>query len=96
VLIAVITALSGLFVGGGLAALFRINADRNKVVVDASQGAVIVQTGVIVSLQGELLRVQKELHNLRDRSAENLAACTKHISDLRSEIDVLKAQVNGR
>ncbi len=52
--------LVGLFSGGTLVALFRVSADRGKVVIEAAQGAVIVQTGVIEALQDELNRLKAE------------------------------------
>jgi hypothetical protein len=66
----VVTLLVGLFGGGTVVALLRIGPDRNKVVIEAAQGAVIVQTSVIDDLQEELARVKAVLAEIR---AENVA-----------------------
>lgn len=46
--------------GGALVALLKMPSDRNRVVVDAAQGAVVVQSNVITSLREELDRQKKE------------------------------------
>lgn len=65
----IVTLLVGLFGGGSLVALLRVSADKGKVVIEAAQGAVIVQTSVIDDLQDELNRVKKELADLRVQEA---------------------------
>jgi hypothetical protein len=65
-----VTLLIGLFGGGTVVALLRIGPDRNKVVIEAAQGAVIVQTSVIDDLQEELARVKAVLAEIR---VENVA-----------------------
>lgn len=68
--IGLIIALGG---GGGLAALLRSRADGSRIVVDAAQGAVIVQSGVIGDLRGQIaeLRAQlAEISTLRGRVRE--------------------------
>jgi hypothetical protein len=65
-----VTLLVGLFGGGTVVALLRIGPDRNKVVIEAAQGAVIVQTSVIDDLQEELARVKAVLTEIR---VENVA-----------------------
>lgn len=61
VVTASVTLLVGLFGGGGLVALLKVSADRGKIVVEAAQGAVIVQTSVIDDLHAELARVKSEM-----------------------------------
>lgn len=82
---AAVTLLVGLFGGGTLVALFRVNADRGKVVIEAAQGAVIVQTGVIEALQEELNRLKEE--RVTDR---------KEITRLLAEVGRLRAEVAAR
>ena len=53
-----------LIIGGGgiaasIASLWRVPSDKNKVVVDTAQGAVVVQKGVIDSLVAENDRLRK-------------------------------------
>ena len=67
-LIAVVAGLLGIFGGGTVVALFRVNADKQRVIVDAAQGAVIVQTGVIDNLRDELHRVQALLTNMQSEN----------------------------
>jgi hypothetical protein len=55
--LAVIGGMFGLFSGGTIVALVRVKADKHRIVVDAAQGAVIVQSGVIETLNAELQRV---------------------------------------
>lgn len=78
---AVVTLLVGLFGGGTIVALLRVQADRGKVVIEAAQGAVIVQTGVIEALQEELNRIRAE------RDADRI-----EILGLRAEVLRLQAQ----
>jgi predicted transcriptional regulator len=61
IIIALITGIFGIFGGGALVALLRVNVDRHKIIVDTAQGAVIVQSGVIEDLNDELHRVKDEL-----------------------------------
>ncbi len=78
---AAVTLMVGVFGGGSVVALFRVGADRGKVVIEAAQGAVIVQTGVIEALQEELNRLKEE--RAVDRAeiarlrAENAALSTR-------------------
>jgi peptidoglycan hydrolase CwlO-like protein len=95
-LIATIAGLAGVFGGGTLVALFRVNADKNRVVIDASQGAVVVQSGVIKDLRGELTRMQEEVHNLRDKDAKKakqLNSCADEIRALHNELNALRNQL---
>ena len=95
-LIASIAGLAGVFGGGTLVALFRFNADKNRVVIDASQGAVVVQSGVIKDLRGELTRTQQEIHDLREKDAKKakqLDACADEIRALHNELNALRTQL---
>lgn len=87
--VGVIIALGG---GGGLAALLRSGREGSRIVVDAAQGAVIVQSGVITDLRGQIdgLRVQlTEITTLRGRVRE-----LEHENELlRTENTALSARV---
>jgi hypothetical protein len=88
VLGASVSLLVGVFGGGSLVALLRVSADRGKVVVEAAQGAVIVQSSVIDGLREELGRLKAEserqraeLIQLRRQNAEQ----ARRLAALESE-----------
>ncbi len=81
---AVVTGLFGLFGGGALVALLRVNVDRHKIVVQAAQGAVIVQSGVIDDLTDELARVKADGEQ-----------CRREVHELRRLVKHLEAEVEG-
>lgn len=56
--VGIIVALLG---GGGLAALIRSGREGSKIVVDAAQGAVVVQSRVIADLQTQLKEAQARI-----------------------------------
>lgn len=86
---AVIAVIVAVFGGGGLAMLLRLGADKGKIVIEAAQGAVVVQTGVIDALQEELNRLKAEVDRLRtERDAE---ARRRHEQD--TELAALRAEV---
>ncbi len=58
VVVGLIVAVLG---GGGLVALFRARPEGSKILVDAAQGAVIVQSGVIDSLRADLNAARAEI-----------------------------------
>lgn len=85
---AVATLLVGLF-GGTLVALLRVTADRGKVVIEAAQGAVIVQTGVIEALQEELSRLKAA----RAADREEIARLQTEVARLRMESAAVSTRV---
>jgi cell shape-determining protein MreC len=95
---AVVALIIGVCGGGGLAALLRIRADRGKVVIEAAQGAVIVQTSVIEDLHTELARVKADVATLRseatDRGQEmaRLRAENNDLRALRTELEQLREE----
>lgn len=98
----VVTAIAALLVGAGgatgIAALFRMGADRGKVVIEAAQGAVIVQTSVIDDLQSELTRVKIDNAQLRDRatdSEQKVVQLRAELNALRPELDALRRRVTA-
>jgi len=96
-LVALVIGLGG---GGGLVALFKVSADRGKIVVEAAQGAVIVQTSVIRDMQANQDRMQHDMDSLRaerDALRAEFAALQgardAEVADLRSEVARLRADV---
>lgn len=89
---AVVTCALGIFGGGGLVALLKVNADKGKIVIEASQGAVVVQTSVIHDLQAELQRVKGELADLRLERASEQARWETEMATQRAEQAAERAQ----
>lgn len=100
---AVITGLLGSGFGATVVALFRVNADRGKIVIETAQGAVIVQTGVMAELRAELNRLKEELVALRaerdtevDRLRGEVVALREardaEVAQLRAEVARLRAE----
>lgn len=91
-LAALILGLGG---GGGLAAFLKVKPERGKIVIDAAQGAVIVQSGVMADLRAELDRLKEELDESRaDRDAE-VARLRAEVVELRSGRDAEVAQLRA-
>lgn len=85
---------------GMVVALLKVRPEAGQIAVDASQGAVIVQTGVIDTLKDELTR-QGQRHNrerkrLEDantrlfRRLENLESEVEECNKMRSRIEDLE------
>lgn len=79
----VIVALAS---GGGLAALLKSRPEGTKILVDAAQGLVVVQTGVITDLRTSLARAEAQIDELRSHVSE--------MSTLRTENDRLNRRVD--
>lgn len=81
-----IIAIIGILFGGGVSAavatFIKVRPEAGQILVTTAQGAVVVQTGVIESLQRELARISSELDEMR---AEN--------SGLRARIRELEGKV---
>lgn len=67
----------------GIATLFKMRPEANKITVDAAQGAIIVQTSVIKNLENEI-------HRLNDLIEEERKICDKRIDEAYKEIEELK------
>jgi uncharacterized protein involved in exopolysaccharide biosynthesis len=96
-LITLVAGILGLFSGGALVALLRIKVDKEKIVVEAAQGAVVIQTNVIDNLNEELTRVRLELHSMQGiaRAFESeLVVLRKENVDLRKRVAALEEE-NG-
>lgn len=83
---AVVALIVGVFGGGTIAALIRMPADKGKIVIEAAQGAVIVQTSVIDDLQDELARVRADLAEERKARAADQARYEREIASLRERV----------
>ncbi|HEY2455583.1 MAG TPA: hypothetical protein VGI71_23810 [Scandinavium sp.] len=81
----IVGVIIAIFGGGGLAALIRARPEGSKIVVDAAQGAVIVQSGVITDLRHQLRDAQDQIDELRGHISE--------MSLLRVENDRLRSRV---
>lgn len=95
VLVALVISVSG---GGGIVAYLRNRKEGPKILVDAAQGAVVVQSGVIDSLRVELSRLQKqaneqqaEIAELRNHLAE-VNSLRARVRELEQDNEVLKAE----
>lgn len=88
------TALAALIVGvgggGGIAALIKLRPERGRIVIDAAQGAVVVQATVIDDLQEELGRVKAELAAERRARRTERAEYQRELAALRARVDAVE------
>lgn len=61
----VILAIIGFFFGGGLIAYLRLRKEGPKIIVEAAQGAVVVQSGVIATLERQISELTGQLVEAR-------------------------------
>jgi cell division protein FtsB len=87
----VIAGIATVLGGGGLAALIRSGREGSKILVDAAQGAVIVQTGVIDNLRKDLTDARAEIAELRSHVTE-LNHMREQIRGLEHDNEVIKAE----
>ena len=64
---------------GAIVAFFKLKPETSQIIVNTAQGAVIVQSGVIETLQTELIRVSAELAEVRQQRE-------KDITELRNQL----------
>lgn len=81
VIIAVILVVGG---SGGIVAWFRLRSQNSKILVDAAQGAVVVQTTVIDNLR-------QELETQKRRATESEATLSAEIAELRTHLAELNS-----
>lgn len=69
-----LTGIISFIFGGGLiaaiVALYKVKPEAGQIVVTAAQGALVVQTGVIENLQKEIIRLSREVDELKTKLAE--------------------------
>jgi uncharacterized small protein (DUF1192 family) len=91
----VVSLIIGAGGAGGIAALVKVKPERGRIVIDAAQGAVVVQSGVMADLRAELDRLRAELEESRaDRDAE-VARLRAEVLELRSGRDAEVAQLRA-
>jgi chromosome segregation ATPase len=88
--------------GGGLVALIKARPERSLISVNAAQGAVIVQSGVIDSLRADLNAARAEIRELRGHMIEiqalrdQVRGLEAENGSLRSRVAHLESQLQGR
>lgn len=99
--VALIGGIALLAGGGGVVAWRRLGKEGPKIIVEAAQGAVIVQSGVIDDLQDGLDRARSEIKELRaqlseaDRLRSRVRELEHREEELTAENTALKAQVKN-
>jgi len=92
-LILVLAALLG---GGGIATgvalLFKMGPEREKIIVDAAHGAVIVQSGVIDDLQEQLQDARERISDLTRELHETARGLKDELDVVRRERDELREE----
>lgn len=102
-LIIALVSAGGIF--GGIVALLRVRPESGKLVVEAAEGAVIVQSGVIESLREELGELSERLDTAREdldaelerreRCETRLDECDVVLDELRRRLERAEAAVEG-
>ena len=91
----VVTVGAIAFGSGGIAAgvlsLLRFPSDKNKVIVDSAQGAVVVQKTVIDSLTAEIKRLNEEC-NAKDEEIWAKERVIRSLENIISIIDDRKTE----
>lgn len=85
-IIAAVTVVGG---GGGIVALFKMRPEVARVAVSASEGAVIVQTGVITNLNNEIERLHRELKEEREICDKRLEAYERELRKMKEIVDAV-------
>lgn len=86
-----IAAIMALFGGGGIVAYLKNRSEAPKILVDAAQGAVVVQSSVITSLREDLNSARAEISELRSHMAE-LNSLRSRVRELEHDNEILKAE----
>jgi 23S rRNA G2069 N7-methylase RlmK/C1962 C5-methylase RlmI len=86
--VGIIVALGGF---GGLAALVRSGPEGSRIVIDAAQGAVVVQAKVLKSMEDQLARALAEIAELRSHVTE-VNELRGKVRGLQHDNEVLSAQ----
>lgn len=81
---------------GGIVALLRVRPESGKLIVEAAEGAVVVQGGVITELRRELNSLREALELERDERDECATRCTDLERKVRDLEEVLRRHgING-
>jgi outer membrane murein-binding lipoprotein Lpp len=99
-----IPIISGLILavlgGGGIAALIRAKPETNKLIIDAAQGAVLIQTGVLDEMKAQNAELKTQITELKAQVQE-LTQIQKQITYLEGinhaivkENDILKTRID--
>lgn len=91
-----IAFLGGSGLVGFLTTLLKWRPERTNILVDAAQGAVVVQSGVIEDLNRQLIALRDQVMSLQDEVhtlSDNLTAAVAERDRLRFERDALKARL---
>lgn len=68
---------------GGLVALLKVRPESGKLIVEAAEGAVLVQAGVMRELRAEI----EALRKLEMRTARREQDLRRELAELRAELD---------
>lgn len=71
---------------GGIVALMRVRPESGRMIVEAAEGAVVVQSGVITELRTDLAEVREEAEREREDCNRKLAACGERIDRLEERL----------
>lgn len=85
----IVTTLIGGGTLGGIYALLKLRPEAGQIVVTAAEGAVVVQTAVIKSLQEENRRLQERVSLLeveREQDRRRIAQLERQLGALRTEV----------
>lgn len=88
-LIALVSAIGG---AGGVAALFKLKAEKGQITVSAAQGAVIVHSTVLKDIKEDYDRLAEELAQVRMENVEirkENVTCQRIMGELRVSIALL-------
>lgn len=92
----IIALLGGTGIAGFLTTLLKWKPEATSVLIDAAEGAVIVQSGVIEDLNHQLEALRAQVASLQDEVhtlSDNLRAAINERDLVRFERDVLKARL---
>ena len=91
-----IALLGGGGLAGGITALLRARPETGRLIVEAAEGAVVVQSGVIDALRTELGSMRAELDTLREELDVTLADrdhFEREANDLRAQVEALRRRL---
>lgn len=86
-----VAGVAAILGGGGVTALLRSGKEGSRILVDAAQGAVVVQSGVITTLREDLQSAHAEIAELRAHMAE-ISGLRGKISGLEQENEQLRGE----